>query len=103
VTHGAAGRELAADRIEALTEQLQLLTGTTARQPLELDSGRASCDQVATVAFAGERDQPVLGGGADPAAWRADRAAERLRVARVGEQRQIGESVADLASLLQPE
>ena len=43
------------------------------------------------------------GGGADPAAGRADRAAERLRVDRVLDQGQVGECVADLGALVQAE
>ena len=43
------------------------------------------------------------GRGADPAPGRADRAAERLRVERVLDQRQVRERVADLGALVQPE
>ena len=50
-----------------------------------------------------QRDELGDGRGADPAPGRADRAAERLRVDRVLEQRQVGERVADLGALVQPE
>ena len=53
--------------------------------------------------LAGERDEPVGGRGADPAPRGADGAAERLRVGRVGQQRQVGERVADLGALVQAE
>ena len=43
------------------------------------------------------------GGGADAAARRLDGAAERLRVGGVGEQREVGERVADLGALVQAE
>ena len=49
------------------------------------------------------RDQLGHARGPDPASWRADRAAERLRVERVLDQGEVGERVADLGALVEPE
>ena len=55
------------------------------------------------VSLAGERDQTRDGCGSHAASWRLHRPPERLRVGRIDQQRQVGERVADLGALVQPE
>ena len=65
--------------------------------------GGAGGDQVARVVCARGGDDAVDGGRADAAPRGLHGAPERLRVGRVGEQRQVGERVADLGALVQAE
>jgi hypothetical protein len=103
VTDRPAGGKLSTDLLEPGAELGQSPASGLGAHAVELTGASAGGDQVAAVLLACPGDEPGEGGGADPAARRADRAAERLGVDGVGEQREVGECVADLGALVQAE
>ena len=70
---------------------------------VKLAGAGTSGDQVTAVMLSSPGDELRDGRGADPAPRRSDRAAKRLRVDRVLDQREVRERVADLGALVQPE
>ena len=98
----APRRLLGPDRLKPGAEAPERVAGGRAQA---VDRGRvgAGGDQIAAVAIAGVGDHALDAGRADPAPRRGDRACERLGVARVGHERQVGERVADLGALVEPE
>ena len=103
VPERAPGAQLAAHALELRPEALEPLTclvRADLREPVGVGAGG---DQVAVVFVARERDHAAGGREADPAPRRLHRAAKRLRVGRVGQQRQVGHRVADLRALVQAE
>ena len=99
----ASGGELGADLLERRAELDQPHARGLGADAVELAGAGAGGDQVTAVVLARPGDELGDGRGADPAPGRADRAAERLRVERVLDQRQVRERVADLGALVQPE
>ena len=98
-----SGGELGADLLERRAELDHPHARGLGADAVELAGAGAGSDQVTAVMLARPGDELRDGRGADPAPGRADRAAERLRVERVLDQRQVRERVADLGALVQPE
>ena len=94
--------ELLAHPPQAATEPGELVADRLRANPGELARVCGGGDQVPLVLIARDRDEPVGGDGADAAVGGLHGPAERLRVDRVGHERQVGERVADLGALIQP-
>ena len=95
---------LRADALEARAERGERVAGRLAADAVERGA-RAALAAIRSPAYALARggDDAVGGRGADAAARRLHGAPERLRVGGVGEQREVGERVADLGALVQAE
>ena len=103
VAERAPGAPLRAHGLQAGAERGEpLARGVRAHAGERVRVG-AGGDQVAAVLLARGGDDARRGGGADAAPRRLDGAPERLRVGRVGEQREVGERVAHLGALVQAE
>jgi hypothetical protein len=95
--------ELGPDVFESVSELDQASPCRVLANCLEMIGMRAGCDQVAAVMLTRPRDESYDGRSADPPARRTDGAAECLSVDGVLNQVQVGERVADLGALVQPE
>ena len=104
VAERAPGAVLRAHGLQAGAEVGEPRRGSAAERIAgEVVGVGAGGDQVAVEALAGGGDDVRDRGGADAAARRLDGAPEGLRVARVGQQREVGERVADLGALVEAE
>ena len=101
VTQRTSGVELGSDALKAHPELDQAAAGRRAWHPLDCSGAGARRDQVATKALARASNQGVCGCRPNPPPGRLDRPPERLRVARVDEQRQVRQRVPDLRALIQ--
>ena len=103
VADRSSGGELGADLLERRAELDHPHARGLGADAVVLAGAGAGSDQVTAVMLARPGDELRDGRGADPAPGRADRAAVRLRVERVLDQREVRERVADLGALVQPE
>ena len=87
------------NKIDPLSSSLEL---SETRSEVELECARLARLDTFREALARGVDDAADGGAADAAARGLYGAAEGLRVARVGQQREVGERVADLGALVCP-